>query len=84
MAFVTGKEQKSGGSNSLLAISSTSLEQSSGADQVSQVMLQLDEVIQQNAASAEETASMSEELSAQAKKLLTMIDFFKIDASLHK
>ncbi|MBI9105191.1 MAG: methyl-accepting chemotaxis protein [Spirochaetales bacterium] len=60
-------------------ISATSMEQNSGADQVSQVMIQLDQVIQQNAASAEETASMSEELSSQAAKLLTMINFFKID-----
>jgi len=60
-------------------ISATSLEQNSGADQVSQVMIQLDQVIQQNAASAEETASMSDELSTQAEKLLAMIDFFKID-----
>lgn len=59
-------------------ISATSMEQNTGADQVSQVMLQLDQVIQQNAASAEETASMSEELSAHAKGLLEMIDFFKI------
>lgn len=62
-------------------ISATSMEQNSGADQVSQVMVQLDQIIQQNAASAEETASMAEELSSQANKLKTMINFFKIDNS---
>ncbi len=60
-------------------INATSLEQNSGAQQVNQVMIQLDQVIQMNAASAEESSSMSEELSAQAEKLLDMIDFFKLD-----
>ena len=39
-------------------------------------MIQLDQVIQQNAASAEEASSMSEELTAQAEKLKEMIGFF--------
>ncbi len=60
-------------------ISATSIEQNTGADQVNQVMLQLDQVIQMNAASAEESSSMSEELSSQAEKLLDMIGFFKVD-----
>ena len=60
-------------------ISATSLEQNTGADQVNQVMIQLDQVIQQNAAAAEESSSMSEELSGQAEKLLEMIGFFRTD-----
>ena len=60
-------------------INATSLEQNTGAEQVNQVMIQLDQVIQMNAASAEESSSMSEELSSQAEKLLEMIDFFKLD-----
>ena len=59
-------------------INATSLEQNTGAEQVNQVMIQLDQVIQTNAASAEESSSMSEELSTQAAKLLELIDFFKI------
>jgi methyl-accepting chemotaxis protein len=60
-------------------INATSLEQNTGAEQVSQVMVQLDQVIQMNAASAEESSSMSEELSSQAEKLLDMINFFRIE-----
>lgn len=60
-------------------INATSQEQNTGAQQVSEVMVQLDQVIQANASSAEESSSMSEQLSAQAEKLLEMIDFFKID-----
>jgi septal ring factor EnvC (AmiA/AmiB activator) len=44
-------------------------------------MVQLDEVIQQNAASAEEASSMSEELTAQAQQLREMIIFFKLENS---
>lgn len=60
-------------------ISATSIEQNTGAEQVNQVMIQLDQVIQQNAAAAEESSSMSEELSSQAEKLLEMIGFFTVD-----
>ena len=34
----------------------------------------MDQVIQQNAANAEETAAASEELSAQAQSLLSLVD----------
>ncbi len=57
----------------------SSLEQSTGADQVNKMMLQLDTVIQGNASAAEESASMSEELSGQSEKLIEMIRFFKVN-----
>ena len=57
----------------------SSQEQDIGAEQVSKVMLQLDQVIQTNASAAEESASMSEELSSQAEKLIEMISFFKVN-----
>ena len=60
-------------------ISATSIEQNTAAEQVNQVMGQLDQVIQMNAASAEEATSMSEELAAQAEALLELIGYFKID-----
>ena len=60
-------------------INATSLEQNSGAQQINNVMIELDKVIQMNAASAEESSSMSEELSAQAAHLLELINFFKLD-----
>ncbi len=48
-------------------ISAASLEQSRGIDEVSRAIGQMDKVTQGNAANAEEIASASEELSAQAK-----------------
>lgn len=50
-------------------ISTATLEQSQGIDQVNQALSQLDQVTQSNAASAEESASAAEELSAQANEL---------------
>jgi methyl-accepting chemotaxis protein len=54
-------------------------EESSGVDQVNKALTQLDQVIQGNAAAAEELASMSEELSAQAEAMKTSLSFFRID-----
>ena len=59
-------------------ISATSLEQSTGAQQISTVIMQLDQVIQSNAASAEESLAMAEELYTQAENLGKLISFFKI------
>ncbi len=63
-------------------ISASSSEQNSGAEQINAAMAELDQVIQQNAASAEEASSMSEELTAQAERLREMISFFRLDASV--
>ena len=62
-------------------ISASSHEQNAGAGQINQAMLQLDQVIQMNAASAEEASSMSEELTAQAEQLREMINFFRMNES---
>ena len=73
-------------------ISAASREQSSGAEQVNKAILQLDSVVQQNASAseqvastseeqssqAEEMAATSEELSAQARRLLEVIQFFRV------
>lgn len=59
-------------------ISASSNEQKVGADQINKAMIQLDQVIQQNAAAAEESASMSEELSSQAEQLLQIVGFFQM------
>lgn len=61
-------------------ISAASQEQSGGVDQVNKALLQLDQVIQQNASSSEELASMAEELSAQAQVLLDSVSFFQVDS----
>ncbi len=50
-------------------IAAASQEQSQGIGQVNTAMGQMDKVTQQNAANAEETASASEELSAQAEQM---------------
>lgn len=60
-------------------ISASSLEQKSGADQISQAIIQLDQVIQQNASASEELASTAEELAAQAEELTSSIAFFKVN-----
>ena len=62
----------------VIEISASSAEQNSGTEQINQAMMQLDTVIQANAATAEETASMSEELTSQAEHLLDLISFFKV------
>ncbi|MFW5828613.1 MAG: methyl-accepting chemotaxis protein [Alkalispirochaeta sp.] len=61
-------------------ISASSTEQSSGARQITEAMMQLDTVIQQNASSSEEMASMSEELTGQAEQLQTAAAYFRVGA----
>lgn len=60
-------------------ITAASIEQNSGADQISNAIQQLNQVIQQNAAASEELAASSEELSSQAMQLKDVIGFFKVD-----
>jgi methyl-accepting chemotaxis protein len=60
-------------------IAAASVEQSTGATQVSKAIQQLDQVIQQNAAASEEMASTAEELSSQAEVLQSAVAFFKVD-----
>ena len=55
------------------SISTASKEQSQGVGQINQAIAQMELVIQTNAASAEETASASEELSAQAAMLQSLV-----------
>ena len=50
-------------------IATASQEQAQGIDQVNTAVSQMDKVTQQNAANAEESASASEELSAQAEQM---------------
>jgi methyl-accepting chemotaxis protein len=55
-------------------IAAASEEQAQGIDQVNIAVAQMDRVTQGNAANAEESASASEELSAQARELSDMVD----------
>ena len=55
-------------------IAAASQEQAQGIDQVNTAMAQMDKVTQQNAANAEESASASEELSAQAEQMNEVVN----------
>jgi len=55
-------------------IAAASQEQAQGIDQVNVAVSQMDKVTQQNAANAEESASASEELSAQAESMKEIVD----------
>ena len=54
-------------------IAAASQEQAKGIDQVNTAVAQMDKVTQQNAANAEESASASEELSAQAESMKEVV-----------
>ncbi|HEX3009441.1 MAG TPA: methyl-accepting chemotaxis protein [Bacteroidales bacterium] len=58
-------------------IAASGKEQTEGSSQVSNALLQLSEVVQQNAASAEQLASRAEELNLNAVRLQEMVSFFK-------
>jgi len=58
-------------------ISAASAEQSLGAGQINKAILQLDQVIQQNAGASQELAATADDLSSQAEVLQTSIAFFK-------
>ena len=60
-------------------ITAASVEQDSGANQISNALIQLSQVTQQNTAGAEEMASSTEELSSQAEQLRELISFFEVE-----
>ncbi len=59
-------------------ISNASDEQVKGTEQISEALNQIDQVTQTNTATAEECASIAEELSGQASNLKQMINKFKL------
>jgi len=62
-------------------ISSASLEQSSGAEQINRAMTQMDEVTQQNAALVEQASAASQSLQFQATALTELVSVFILDKS---
>ena len=60
-------------------ISVTSNEQTAGTDQINNAMQDLNQTTQKNAASSENIASVSVELSNQAEKLSNLVAQFKVD-----
>lgn len=65
-------------------IDAASNEQARGLEENAKAIGQFDQVIQGNSAAAEEMASTSEELTAQAARLQETIAFFKVDDGLGK
>ena len=59
-------------------ISSASIEQNTGVEQINLALTQLDSVTQQNASAAEEMASTAETLASQAEELKQLMSFFDI------
>ena len=59
-------------------ITAASEEQTTGVNQISQAMTQLNSVTQQNAASSEELSATAEEMSAQAMNLMEVMGQFKV------
>ena len=55
-------------------VSSASMEQAKGIEQIGTAVTEMDKLTQSNAANAEESASASEELSAQANELNDMVE----------
>jgi len=55
-------------------IAAASKEQAEGIEQVNNTVLEMDKVVQQNAANAEESASASEEMNAQAEQMKQLVD----------
>ncbi|MEC9483581.1 MAG: nitrate- and nitrite sensing domain-containing protein [Halomonas sp.] len=60
------------------AISTATLEQSAGIEQINQAVAQLEEVTQQNAALVEQVATASRSLDDQAKDMAVMVGRFKV------
>ncbi len=60
-------------------ISTASLEQQTGSEQVNQAIQQLDKVIQENASSSEEMSATAEELASQSARMSRAVAFFKIE-----
>lgn len=65
--------------NIITDISSASLEQSAGIEQVNQAISQMDQVTQQNAALVEEAAAAADSLSGQARNLAEAVAVFKME-----
>jgi methyl-accepting chemotaxis protein len=60
-------------------IAAWSAEQDRSAEQVAGALVQLEQVVQQNAASSEEMAATSQELAAQAEQLIESVAYFRAE-----
>ncbi len=65
-------------------ITATSKEQSTGIEQLNRAVTEMDEVVQRNAANAEDSASAAEEMNAQAEEMKThVIALAKLIGDIH-
>ncbi|WP_431687709.1 methyl-accepting chemotaxis protein [Hahella sp. NBU794] len=62
-------------------IASATEEQSSGIEQVNRAVMELDEITQQNAALAEETASSAESSLESVQQMVQLMSFFKVQGA---
>ena len=60
-------------------IASSSLEQSTGIDEINRAITTMDEMTQQNASLVEETSAASQSLEDEGKQLLHLMNFFSND-----
>ncbi len=60
-------------------ITTSSIEQSAGIDQINGAILQLNQIAQQSAVTSEELATTSKEMTAQAERLKKVIEYFKLE-----
>ena len=60
-------------------VAAASQEQSAGISQVNTAMSQVDQTTQQNASLVEETSASAEELAVQARALLDVVSFFRVE-----
>ncbi|KLN63919.1 aerotaxis transducer Aer2 [Vibrio sp. VPAP30] len=63
-------------------IASSSLEQSTGIDEINRAISTMDEMTQQNASLVEETSAASQSLKDEGKELLHLMNFFATDSNV--
>lgn len=71
-----------GVSNMVEKITSASIEQNKGIQQVTEAIAQLDQVTQQNAAMVEESTAATHSFKTQAQELVQVVAMFRLDSSL--
>ncbi|PKQ07824.1 MAG: hypothetical protein CVT71_00900, partial [Alphaproteobacteria bacterium HGW-Alphaproteobacteria-10] len=64
---------------SISEISAASREQSSGVEEISTAVMRMDELTQQNAGLAEQSAAAARVLDRQASQLAELVGFFRLD-----
>tara|TARA_Y100001956_G_C4128842_1_gene192182 strand:+ start:364 stop:2757 length:2394 start_codon:yes stop_codon:yes gene_type:complete len=69
-------------SDLIAQIASSSLEQSTGIDEINRAVATMDEMTQQNASLVEETSAASQSLKDEGKELLNLMNFFSTDSNV--